>query len=195
VRFIIATRPLVTVGRLLPLVPKDSPTVDVDKDQLLLASTADTKEAMDAFHDADSQGCFAGHEQRTSPAIQKRIRRLRRHCDKTRKRSLYTVMIEPARNNAGGHWKRDLVQEALTTLKDEKFEIWKGDRADGSVASGYLPMPHQFALWMSRIFNVCKLRQKRRMHLLAQLQGDLFHVADDAFRDALREAYLKKHWS
>jgi len=32
------------------------------------------------------------------------------------------------------------------------------------------------------------------MALLSKLQGDLLHFADDAFRDALRGAYLKKPW-
>jgi hypothetical protein len=67
-----------------------------------------------------------------------------------------------------------------------------GDKEDGSVASGFLPLTHEIALRMSGVFNVSKLKQVRRMYLLSKLQGDLFHVADAAYGVAVADAHSKK---
>jgi hypothetical protein len=170
---------------------KDPRLAKVDGDQLLLASLADTKEALDAFRNADQQKCFAVLEKRANCELRKRLRRLRRHCDATRPSSLFS-MIETARNQAGGHWKQGVAQQALEDLENETFEIWMGDKEDGSVASGFLPLTHEIALRMSGVFNVSKLKQVRRMYLLSKLQGDLFHVADAAYGVAVADAHFKK---
>ncbi len=103
--------------------------------------------------------------------------------------------IKTARDQAGGHWKQGVAEKALTDLENATFEIWVGDREDGAAASGFLPLAHEIALRMSGIFDASKLKQKRRMHLLSKLQGDLFHVAGAAYTLALRDAYTKKQWT
>lgn len=195
VRFIVTTRPLVSIARLLSARSSDPALARVDGDQMMLAATADTKEAMDAFRDADTQGCFGPTEARADDELKKRLRRLRRHSDRTSARSLYNVMIETARNNAGGHWNRRVVQDELEFLKDEKVAIWEGDKAAGMVLSGFVPLAHGMALRMSRIFDVSEQKQARRMILLSKVQGDLFHVAEAAYTIAIRSAYAKKQWT
>lgn len=162
---------------------------------MILASTADTKEAMDAFRDADALGCFDAIENGSDRDMKKRLRRLRRQSDPKNAKSLYKTMIEFARHNAGGHWSQKLVLQELRKAKDFKVEVWIGDEADSSAASGFYPLVHGMALRMSRIFDGPKQKQKRRIALLAKLQGDLYHVPSAAFALALREAYLKKPWS
>jgi hypothetical protein len=195
VRFLVATQPLVSVSRLLTA-KNAGPELDrVDGEQMLLATTADAKEAMDAFRDADAKGCLASVEANATDEVRKRLRRLRRHCDKTSKRSLYTLMIEPARNSAGGHWNRQRVLEELEIVKDEKVAVWIGDKTDGSASTGFNPLAHGLALRMSGIFNVSRQKQLRRVKLLSKLQGDLYHVASTAYTLALREAYARNKWT
>jgi hypothetical protein len=186
----VATRPLVTVARMLRGRSSDPRLERVDGDQLLLASLADTKEALDAFRNADQQKCFEKLEKQVTAELRKRLRRLRRHCDASRPWSLFS-MIETARNQAGGHWKQGVAQEALVDLADAKFEVWIGDLEDGSVASGFVPLAHEIALRMSGVFNVSPVKQERRMCLLSRLQGDLFHVADAAYGLAVADAHFK----
>ena len=194
VRFIVATRPLVTVARLLRSRSSDPQLARIDGDHLLLASIADAKEALDAFRNADQQKCFIALDKHADCEMRKRLRRLRRHRDPDRARSFYSI-IKTARDQAGGHWKQGVAEKALTDLENATFEIWVGDREDGAAASGFLPLAHEIALRMSGIFDASKLKQKRRMHLLSKLQGDLFHVAGAAYTLALRYAYTKKQWS
>ena len=194
-RFVVATQPLLTISRLLRT--KDSgPVLDqVDGEQMLLAAVADSKEAMDAFRDADALGCFAPIAGTSDDDMKKRLERLRRHSDPKNASSLYKTFIEFARHNAGGHWSDKLVRKELKALEDVKAPVWVGDRADGAAASGYYPLAHELARRMSRIFNVSKQKQLRRVTLLSKLQGDLFHVAGAAYSLALKDAYAKKQWT
>lgn len=66
------------------------------------------------------------------------------------------------------------------------------DREGRSCDFGALLEEHDASI--VRTVDVPQRRQLRRMALLSKLQGDLLHFADDAFRDALRGAYLKKPW-
>jgi len=195
IRSLVTAQPILSVTRLVRTRGSGERLDQVDTEQMILASTADTKEAMDAFREADALGCFEAIDKGTDKEMKKRLRRLRRQSDPKNPRSLYKTMIEFARHNAGGHWSQRLVLQELKAAEDLKVEVWNGDKTDGTAGSGFYPLAHGMALRMSRIFDGPKQKLKRKIALLAKLQGDLCHVPSTAYALALREAYAKKKWT
>lgn len=189
-RFVVTTRPLISVARADHHLPEDLLTKTVDAEQLMLGSIADAKEALDAFREADQLRCFAGLQKVADAELKARLRRLRLHSNPNNPRSLYKRVILWARYNAGGHWSLKLVGKALEEFKDESVPAWVGEGK--RVIDGYIPLAHAIVRKISKIWDRSKAERQRLSSRIAQIQGDLFHVADAAYAYSIGQAQRTK---
>ena len=187
VRFLVSTRLLMVIGRIPGYRQgQESPAIEEEGAFLMLASMGAAKEAADAFRYADGYRCFQVIEDHGTADQKERLERLRRECDKDDPQSLYCRTVKHARDKAGSHWNRDLVKEALEAFEDDEIPMWEGG---DTFADRAVPLTRGVALHMARINHPPKQERLANASDVAQLQGDLFHVADTAYVLILEKKY------
>jgi hypothetical protein len=99
--------------------------IEVKHEQFLhtfLAIAATWQQAAVAFRCADQRGCFM-----MLPAeFTSELRSVRAACDKTSELSLFKLILDPLRNNAGGHFELQKIRSALVTLSSSSFPLKVG---------------------------------------------------------------------
>lgn len=181
--FLVSARPLVVLARMQRLVERDSPTSNEDKGLLFSLSLGASKEAADAFREADAVGALdllTGLDAELDESLE----RLRKHCDPLKGSSLYNLVLVRARNNASYHWSSKLVGRSLLKLQDAEMPCFIGS---GRFVDTQIPLAGGLASGILGEQGLSDEQLSPFGERLAEFQADLFKVADGAYTAKLAE--------
>jgi hypothetical protein len=185
VRFLVAARSLVAMGRVLPALPK-SPGNRESKTYLMLLSLGAAHEAANAFWGAYQHDVFATLTSLGWTEIDECISRLVGDCDRSRPDSLQSKIVTHGRHKFAFHWDMEEIQNSLSQLADEVLPAWAGGK-DESSESIALPIIERVTLKGLESKAGSEQELQELMGRVARFQGDLFRVAEAAYNIALKE--------
>ena len=184
-RFLIAARSLVAIGRILPTLP-ESPGNRESKTYLMLLSLGAAHEAANAFWGAYKHDVFATLTSLGWIEIDECISRLAVECDRSCPDSLQSKIVTHSRHKFSFHWDMEEVQSSLSQLADEILPAWAGgeDKTSESIA---LPIIERVTLKGLEIKAGSEQELQELIGQVARFQGDLFRVAEAAYNITLKE--------
>lgn len=174
-RFLMATRTLVCIGQINAWLD-ERPEFEEAKAYLMFLALGAAAEASKVFSKADRKGCFKDIEREKDPDLCSRLARLRAAA----KAQPFREFVTYGRNKVSFHWDMREIRDALKAVADERIAAVIAYGDTGSFLDTRVPVAAATAVKVLQLKAGGQKELDELMSAVAQLQGDLFHIAQAA---------------
>jgi hypothetical protein len=204
VQFLVAAQSLLAVGKLDLLLPAEDAVLSDARRLLLIMTIGLLRETEEAVKAVEDQGWLKrleqelkGQDAQVQEDLSKRIGRLRSELAIVNDESLLRRFLLRARNKVSFHWDKKEIKNALAASAGQDASALVALAT--SIGEGKAPRAAQMIIPLANSVLFVILEKiagsaERLVELgsvLAQIQGDVFHVAHALYGIALRDAGIE----